>query len=176
VDFGRVAEAVSECLAKEGHRALVAGALGLHAHGHSRLTFDLDLITVSEAQKPLLSLLESLGYETLHVSAGYSNHVHSAPAWGRLDLIYVDANTADELFKESRTTTRLGNVDFRVPKPEHLVALKVHAIKNDPRRTIQDLADIQFLLRIPGVDRAEVARHFEKAGLSEEYERLRKTL
>ncbi len=176
MDFGRVAEAVSECLAREGHRALVAGALGLHAHGNSRLTFDLDLITVLEAQKPLVSLLESLGYETLYVSAGYSNHLHSDPAWGRLDLIYVDANTAGRLFEESRTKMRLGSVDFSVPKAEHLVAMKVHAIKSDPRRTIQDLADIQFLLRIPGVDLGEVARHFETAGLTEEYERLRETL
>jgi hypothetical protein len=34
---------------------LVGGALGLHAHGHSRLTFDLDLITVAEAQKALVA-------------------------------------------------------------------------------------------------------------------------
>jgi hypothetical protein len=41
--------------------------------------------------------------------------------------------------------------------------MKVHAIKNDQAND-QDLADIQFLLRIPGVNQGEAARHFEAPG------------
>jgi hypothetical protein len=37
-----------------------------------------------------------------------------------------------------------------VPRPEHLAAMKVQAMKNDPSRTFQDLADIQALLSLPG--------------------------
>ncbi len=53
------------------------GALGLHAYGHDRATFDLNLATESTAQQPLVAFLEGLGYETVHVSSGYSNHAHA---------------------------------------------------------------------------------------------------
>ena len=55
-----------------------------------RATFDLDLVTVRAAQEPLVELLAGLGYETLHVSPGYSSHQHADPDWGGVDLIYVD--------------------------------------------------------------------------------------
>ena len=35
-------------------------------------------------------LLEELGYETVHRSPGYSNHSHSDPDWGAVDVVYVD--------------------------------------------------------------------------------------
>ena len=60
----------------------------------------------------------------------------------------------------------------RVPRPEHLIAMKVQAIKNAPERAFQDLADVSFLLALPGVDRREVRGYFEKAGLSARWEEL----
>jgi hypothetical protein len=52
-----------------------------------------------------------------------------------------------------------------VPKPEHLIAMKVQAMKDDPERTWQDLVDIAYLFRLDGVNRDEVRRYFESAGL-----------
>ena len=68
-------------LEEQGFRCAVVGALGLHAYGHSRATFDLDLVVPSGAQRSLVGFLEKLGYETVHVSSGYSNHAHSDPDW-----------------------------------------------------------------------------------------------
>jgi len=41
---------------------------------------------------------------------------------------------------------------------------------------LPDLADVQYLLRLPGTDRAEVRGYFEKAGLLHWYDRLVETL
>ena len=46
-----------------------------------------------------------------------------------------------------------------MPKPEHLAALKVTAMKNDPARAFQDMADIRFLLTLPGVDRIQIKNY-----------------
>jgi len=154
----------------------VVGALGLHAYGHSRATFDLDLVTVQAAQPSLVRALEGLGYETLHVSAGYSNHQHADPDWGGLDVIYVDEETAGLLFPRCSRTLRLGSRDAPVPRAEHLAAMKVRAMRNDPSRLVQDLADVQHLLRLPETDRAEVRGYFEKAGMRDWYDRLIATL
>jgi hypothetical protein len=61
-----------------------------------------------------------------------------------------------------------------VPRPEHLAAMKIHAMKNDPSRTFQELADIQYLLRLPGVDELEIRGYFEKSGLLEKFDELKK--
>ncbi len=57
-----------------------------------------------------------------------------------------------------------------VPSPEHLIAMKVHAIRNDPSRKLRDLADIQFLLRLPGVDLEQARSYFLSAGLEKEWD------
>ena len=52
--------------------------------------------------------------------------------------------------------------------------MKVQAIKNDPRRAFKDLADVQALMRLPGIDDAEVRGYFERAGLKDRYDELKR--
>ena len=59
-----------------------------------------------------------------------------------------------------------------MPRPEHLIAMKVHAIRQDPARLWQDMADIAYLVRLDGVDRDEVRGYFAKAGLEEKWREL----
>jgi hypothetical protein len=59
-----------------------------------------------------------------------------------------------------------------VPSPEHLIAMKLHAIRNSPERLWQDMADIGFLVRLDGVDRDQVRSYFEKAHLMERWREL----
>lgn len=149
----------------------VIGGLALHAYGISRLTHDLDLITVAEAQDGTVRFLESLGYQTLHRSQGFSNHQHSEPGRGRVDVLYIRGDTAERLFREAERRTLFDDVEVLVPRPEHLVALKLHAFKSD-RERVQDLSDLRALLRLPGIDREELADIFVKRGEKELYERL----
>ena len=116
--------------------------------------------------------LESLGYETLHRSEGYSNHLHALPDLGRVDVVYADEETSRILFGAGGAVLRLGGREVRVPRPEHLAAMKVHAMRNDPSRTLQEMADIRFLLGLPGVDREEIRGYFERAGLVERYHEI----
>ena len=148
------------------------GGLGLHAYGHSRATFDLDLVTRSEAQAPLVALLEGLGYETVHRSPGYSNHSHSDPEWGGIDVVYVDTETERQLFSACTRTLKLGGREVPVPSAEHLIAMKVQALRNDPSRELQDLADIQYLLGLPDTSREKVRGYFDRAGMTQWYDKL----
>jgi hypothetical protein len=163
LDFGKVLGTLASFFEREGYRYAAIGAFGLHAYGLARATLDLDLATESAAQPTLVAFLESLGYETLYRSAGYSNHVHALPDLGR-----VDDETGRLLFSGG-ATLQLGEHRVPVPRPEHLVAMKVHAMKNDPSRTLREMADIQFLLSLPSIDEAEVRAYFEQSGLLERY-------
>jgi hypothetical protein len=176
LDFVRVFDRIAGRLDERGQPYALAGALALHAYGQSRATFDLDLVTLRAAQEPLVELLSGLGYETLHVSPGYSSHQHADPDWGGVDLIYVDPETAGRLFPACSQRLRLGARDAPVPRAEHLAAMKVQAMRNDPSRLLQDLADVQYLLRLAGTDRDEVRSYFDRAGLREWYDKLVVTL
>lgn len=63
------------------------------AYGMVRTTLDVDLVTSREAQADLVDYLESRGYETIHRSTGYSNHVHDHRMMGRVDVVYVGGKT-----------------------------------------------------------------------------------
>jgi len=176
MDFPAVFDEVASFLEGSGHPVAVVGGLGLHAYGLSRATFDLDLLTEASAQPALVAFLERSGYEALHVSAGYSNHVHRSASRGRIDVVYVDPATAERVFRDARARLALGPRQALVPRPEHLAAMKVRAMKNDPTRTLQDMADIQGLLRLPETDREEVRSYFERAGLSDKYDEILRSL
>lgn len=133
-------------------------------------------MTDSGVRERLTAFLESLGYETLHTSPGYSNHLHMDPALGRLDFIYVSAETSTRLFAAPGTALHFGNRELRVPRAEHLAAMKVHAMKNDPGRSLQEMADIRFLLQLPGIDVEEIQEYFEKAGLAEKYDEIKRSI
>jgi hypothetical protein len=172
LDFGKVIDLLSGFFEREKFPFAVIGAFGLHAYGLTRATTDLDFVTDSAAQPRLVAFLEGNGYETLYVSEGYSNHLHHDPAFGRVDLVYVSGETGRRLFEGATPGLLVAGRRVPVPKPEHLAAMKVHAIKNDPARRHQELADIRFLMGLPGVDRGEIRRYFESSGLGELYDDL----
>jgi hypothetical protein len=176
VNFARVLDLVATRLDEGHHRFALAGALALHAHGISRATQDLDLVTEAGAQPGIIEHLESLGYQTLHRSEGYSNHFHDDAEMGRIDFIYIDATTSTVLFPRCDRTLKLGAREVMVPCAEHLVAMKVQAMKNDPRRSFKELADIQSLMETARVDRSRARIYFERAGLLERYRELERLL
>ena len=115
-------------------------------------------------------------YEQLQVTEGYSNHLHPDLGWGRIDFIYLDPQTADRLFSRAKPARALGNMEVLLPAPEHLAAMKVNAIKNNPRRRLKDMADVQFLLGLPGVDENEIRGYFEKNGLVATFDEIKRSM
>ncbi len=172
--FARVLAEVTGFLdAREQPFALVGGH-GIAAFGIIRVTVDLDLIVPAATQEELVPFMESLGYETLYRSSGYSNHLHSDPDWGRVDFVYVRGETREKIFGGTRTLEGPGGVQCRVPRPEHLAAMKVQAMKQDPSRRFQELADIAALLELPDIDRDEIRGYFERHGLLGSWNELKR--
>jgi len=61
-----------------------------------------------------------------------------------------------------------------VVRPEHLIALKIFAMKNDPDRSFREMADIQQLMNhtSQSLDIDEVKGYFEKYGQLEKFYEL----
>ena len=174
MEFARVLDLVAGFFERSGFHYAIIGAFAMHAYGLSRGTFDLDFVTQAEAQAELVAFLESLGYETLHRSPGYSNHLHPMATLGRVDVVYVAGETSARLFEACRTMSTGAGRTVPVPRPEHVAAMKVQAMKNDPTRTLRDLDDVRYLLQLPGVDANAIRAYFQRAGLLERYDDLRR--
>jgi hypothetical protein len=176
VEFAKALKLVAAFLEKGDVRYAIIGALGLHAYGLTRATVDLDFVVEEKGRADLVRYLESLGYETLNVSDGFSNHVHPLSSLGRIDCVYVDETTATVLFSNARALPVLPGQTAPVPRAEHLAAMKILAMKNDPTRTFKEMGDIQYLLSLPGVDEHEIRRHFEKHGLESRFHEIKRAM
>jgi hypothetical protein len=121
--------------------------------------------------KKSVTYLESLGFETLHCSDGYSIHLHTTDGV-RIDLVYVDGETADLIFKAVRTRSFFEDFELPVVSPEHLVALKLFATRNDPDRKYKELADIKEIVRITTIDKDQIREYFKKYGLEAYYHKI----
>lgn len=176
MEFAKVLQLVGKHLESEGADWVVVGGLALAAHGAGRMTADVDIATERSAQVALVDFLQAAGYETLHVSEGYSNHAHSDPAMGRLDVVYVDATTASDLLRGAAAFEIFAGVSVKVPRAEYLVAMKVLAAKNDPGRRLQEMADIVALLRATGLGADAVKAYFDRHELMDDWEQVRDSL
>lgn len=176
MNFSKVLSVLLNFFQENDIRFAIIGAFGLGAYGLSRMTMDLDFVVDKASQSLVVSFLESLGYETRYVSTGYSNHLHAKQEMGRLDFVYIDGETADRIFSSVHNRVFAQDLALPVPRPEHIAAMKIFAMKNDPSREYQEMADLQFILSLPGIDKKEIKGYFESYGLEEKYEELaRKT-
>jgi len=104
--------------------------------------------------------LESLGYETLYVSRGCSNHLHSIGSLGRIHFVYVEGETGEKIFPEAQPYF-LEDLSIPLVRPERLTALKVFAMKNDPQRTFREMADIRAMRQKPSAQDRNLAGYLD---------------
>lgn len=143
IPFKMVSDACQKC----GSAVILIGGHALSSRGCQRATLDVDFMITERDYGKLKPYLSAEGYrETArtNVAAKWSA---SSDDLVDIDFIFVDDPTFQGIKKESRTE----NYDDReilVPSVEHLIALKLHAIKQQPaERELKDLSDIVELIK-----------------------------
>lgn len=151
---------------------MLAGGFALAAWGSTRATADVDLIVDDSRRDEVLGRLAGEGFETLFDSDGFTNLLHPDPELGRLDLIWVEGETSRRLFAAALERPGPGGRSTLVPAPEHLVEMKLKAVRNQPTRILRDGEDLRLLLSLPGIDENAAREAFRRAGLSDLWDRL----
>lgn len=133
------------------------GGLALASHGVVRGTIDVDFLVDAAAGEGIDRLLSGLGYRVVHRSQDAATYIRGDE---RVDLLYAHRPIALTLLAGAREVAGAMR-PLRVVSAEGLVAFKLQALVNDPRRT-QDLEDIRALLRAnrASLDMAEVRGYF----------------
>lgn len=135
----------SEIISACGHETqlpfLVIGGIAIVAHGYQRDTIDLDYLVRQSDRAAWRDALKKLGYQIAHEHDRFDQFA-STHGWIDLDVMYVTEQTFDTMFAASELKN-LGSADARFPSLEHLIALKLHVLKqNIPHRMLGDMDDV----------------------------------
>lgn len=168
---------INEETRKRNLQFLVIGGLAVNMHGFMRDTADLDLLVCQDARGDWMKLLAELGYALFKDKGAFAQlEPPAAGAWP-VDLMFVQKPTFREIFNFGLVVEMYGE-QLLIPTLEHLIALKLHALKHSHAgRFLKDYLDVENLVRVNKVDlRADNVRQlFLKYGTVELYEKLSRT-
>ncbi|MDB6040630.1 MAG: hypothetical protein JWM99_4471 [Verrucomicrobiales bacterium] len=166
------AEIIAKCVQETDLEFLVIGGLAVIAYGYSRDTVDLDYLVRRNNRREWTAELARHGYAIFHEHDNFAQF--TSPDSIDVDLMFVNDQTFDKLWSES-SLKPVGGTRVRFPALDHLVALKLHVIKqNIPHRIIRDLDDVMNLVKLNQVDlRSDKWRElFDRHGTRQIYEQL----
>jgi len=155
---------------------LLIGGNAVILLGLPRMTIDVDLLVPLEKRTKWLDLMRELNFKFLHGTAAFAQFNPGKEGLAPVDLMFVDAPTWENMEAEARDESAAGQ-PVRVPRVEHLIALKLHAANSATRDSReQDWEDIRHLVRAWHLDPDEayfreiILRH----GGDESLERIRR--
>lgn len=169
IDFARASPTVD---------FLVIGGYAVSAHGHTRATFDVDFLIRRSDREVWKAKADSIAMKPKAESNTFIQFHPIKPGVDPLDLMIV----SDEVFEKMRSAAELkqfGTAQALVPSLDHLLALKLHVLKQGlAHRTYKDAEDVQMLIRRNNLDitTAKYEELFLKYGSREIYETILRVL
>jgi len=153
MSYQSVFEILSDISKKTGIFFVLIGGYAVNYYKYTRQTVDVDFLINEQDFPKALALLQSAGYKISHKQEVFVRLVSDKkPFLMDIDFMFVDQETLDKIIKNSQKIDIAG-CGFRVPSLEHLIALKLHAVKyNTKLRIFKDIPDIINLIRINKVD------------------------
>jgi hypothetical protein len=138
-----------------GLPCLLIGGNALILLGYIRNTLDLDLLVEADRRSAWLDLMRDLDYRLFHGAGAFAQFEPGTVDRPAVDLMFVDAGTWEKLRAGARSGEAASRTVF-TPRPEHLVALKLHAASSPTRSKPEaDWEDIRQIMRICGLSAQE---------------------
>jgi hypothetical protein len=165
---------LSEAARDQGLAFLVVGGHAVIQHGFQRGTEDMDILACKDDRPRWLRLAERLGYRVFRDGGSFVQFEAADLSEWDLDVMFVAAETFARLRAEAQAA-RVEGVGVSVPSLQHLLSLKVYALKHGHGlRVLKDMTDVAELLAVNRVDprAAWVRELFERYGDLETYERV----
>ena len=169
---------VFHLLAREFEKAkipvILVGGFAVNYYKVTRATADVDILMLDENFEKASSLLSLAGYKEVVRGHVFARFRSSHPLLMDVDILCVDKKTFTGMMDEAREIEIEGD-KIKVPSLNHLVALKLHSLKNNfSHREDLDLKDLVNLIRENQMDvtRDAFRELCLKYGTQELYERI----
>lgn len=148
---------------------LLIGGYALPVFDVVRQTADVDCLVADADEQILHDILIKAGYEEQQRTEAFVRYTHPSAVTLDIDVMLVDPDTFDKMLKRS-SEHQVGSVKVRIPCLPHLIALKLHAIKNNPKRELKDMGDIVALLeanpgKVPQDELRSICERYGPAGI-----------
>lgn len=169
-----VFDLIAEAAKKADVRLVLIGGFAVNAYGVTRNTQDVDFL-IEEAQYPALcETFLAQGFKEVFRNDLFARFQNQSDFLMPVDILFLDARTFNDVWRDGRTVSFHG-VEFKAPSLEHLIALKLHAVKQGgERREWKDLEDILSLISENHFDLAKFHVLCQKFGPSGVYEMILK--
>ena len=146
---------IFDIFCRSGIPFLVIGGHAVNVYHVHRATQDVDCMVVADDKPTVRALLVGRGFIEQPQEAGFSRFRHESMAFPVVDVMQVNDGTWSKMWG-SRRESELFGLPVNVPALPHLIALKLHAINQNPQRLLKDGNDIAQLLEAnPGVVQAD---------------------
>lgn len=134
---------------------LLIGGNAVILLGFARNTIDIDLLVPEGRHSVWLDLMRELGFRLYRGTGAFAQFEPGGAGMVSVDLMFVDDHTWESLIGKS-VEREIGGQAVRLPAPEHMVALKLHAASGRDRSKPEvDWEDIRQIIRSCHIDTAE---------------------
>ena len=146
--FPTIFHLFSDVFTKCNAVCVLIGGFAVNYYKVSRQTADVDFLITKEDFEKIELLLKKEGFKKDYEQEVFARLLGNSSYLMDVDFMFVDKDTLDKIIKEGKEISIAGQ-KFMVPSLNHLIALKLHAIKYNSRiREYKDLPDIIQLVRI----------------------------
>lgn len=131
---------------------LLIGGNAVILLGFARNTIDIDLLVPAARRSAWLDAMRNLGYRLYFGSEAFAQFEPGETGGHAVDLMFVNERTWELLSAEPPEREVLG-FTVRLPRPEHLVLLKIHAAASPDRSKPEtDWEDVRQIFRACQLD------------------------
>ena len=146
---------IADVTEKEGITCILIGGFAVNHYKVSRQTADIDFLITKEDYDKMIGPLVKAGYKRSSSQDNFAQLISGKLSLMNIDFMFVDQDTLDQIKNEGKEI-KIAGQRLIVPSLNHLIALKLHSIKNNPKiRLAKDFPDIVSLIRINEVNVAD---------------------
>lgn len=174
MEYPNIFHLISDIFTKAKVSCVLIGGFAVNYYKVSRQTADIDFLITRDDFQKISSLLEEKGFKKDDIQEVFARLIGKESYLMDVDFMFVDKETLHKIGQAGKEISIAGQ-KFIVPSLNHLIALKLHAIKYNPKiREYKDLADIIDLIRTNklNVKDAELKNLCLKYGTEELYKKI----
>jgi len=143
---------IADVTEKAGVSCILIGGFAVNYYRVTRQTADVDFLITKEDFDKIVALLERAGYKRELFQENFAQLKSTKLSLLDVDFMFVEPATLAKILKEGQEM-EIAKQKFSVPSLEHLIALKLHSIKYNPRQRLnKDFPDIINLIQTNGMN------------------------
>ena len=146
---------MAEQCERAGVPFVLVGGFAVNFHNVTRNTDDVDFLMTEENFEKVWPFLNEAGYCNMkkqYLCARLRRDVEPQGRYPDIDILFINPETFQMIQKDTQDMD-LGEKKMKVVSLRHLMAMKLHSLKNNPSgREVPDMGDLLGLVQINRVD------------------------